>query len=146
VGVGLVFFRQGGLIVHFLQIDFDGVAQGVQGQVVGRGAEGVFQLFRQGFQGQEGVGNEHGHQGSHIAQVLYQGEGQQGAEEVDGTVQDQAVGKGNGGGGDAFAAPQDVGKLVQIAIHARIEHVAQGSLLALFSQPAAQGQEDAVGG
>ena len=100
---------------HFQEAAFDLPAQVAQGQVVGILAEGIFQLGAQGFEGQEGVGDEADDDGRHQADGIEQTEGQPEAVQVDAAVDDDGVGKGNGVFGNALAAGQRGAEFIEVA-------------------------------
>ncbi|MNW06610.1 hypothetical protein D3C71_2030480 [compost metagenome] len=56
-------------------------------------------------------------------QIRHQREGQQGAEQVDGAVNDQAVGKGDRRIGNALAATEDLRQPVKVLVNAMKKYV-----------------------
>ena len=117
----------------------------LQGQVVGVAAEGVFQFGAQGFQGQEGVGDEADDDWGHQADAVEQAEGQPEAVQVGAAVDDDRVGKGQRGVGDAFAAGQCGAQFMQVALEGGGDGRGDFAGLQAFAQPFA-GQQQGHGG
>lgn len=101
---------------HFQHAFLDVVGHGTQRQVVGFGAEGVFEFCAQGLDGEEGVGDEADDDRGHQADGIQQAKGQPEAVEIDAAVDDDGIGKGDGNGGKALAAAQRSVEIAQACL------------------------------
>jgi hypothetical protein len=105
-----------GPVVQFEEGIFDIAADGVEGEVVWGEAEWVFEFIGDGFEGDVGVGDESHEDGHKPAEAIDEAEGEEEAIEVYGTVEEDAIGIGDGCAGDAFAAADDIGKLIEVLV------------------------------
>lgn len=105
-----------GPVVQFQKGVFDVVADGVEGEVVWGEAEGIFELVGDGFQGHVGIGDKGDENGHEPAEAVDQAQRKKEAIDVDGAMEEDAIAIGNGCAGDAFAAADDIGKLVEVVV------------------------------
>ena len=131
---------------HVEQIALNGIAHGVQRQIIGGGTERIFQLFRQRIPRQKGVGDKHRDKRRHVVQIADQRERQQRAEQVHGALQDQGIGEWHRGGRQPFTTAQHVRQLIEFVVHQPVGDVAELARLPQLANFVADQQQDPVGG
>lgn len=131
-------------VVHLEQVDFDGRADGVECQVIGCLTERIFNFFSDGLHRQKGIRDKDGDEWCEVVQIVDQGEGQHGAEQVHSPFKNQDIGERYGCAGDSFAAALDIGHFVESLVDQRKNDVAHFSILILPGEPFAELHDNTV--
>ena len=105
-----------GAVVHLQEAVLEVAADGVEGEVVRGESEGGFQFVGDCLEGHVGIGDEGDEEGHHPAEAVDEAEGKQEAIDIDGAMEEDTIRVGDEGAGDAFAAADDIGDLVEVVI------------------------------